>query len=123
MLTIPGIDRLAAAKLVVEIGLDMAAFGHAGRLAKWAGVCPGNHESAGKRRAGRTIPGNRYVRAILCEIAWAAVRTTSQFKSRYQRLVMRRGTKKAIIAVAHKVLKTVFVVLSRPVPYHDTTVD
>lgn len=123
LLTIPGIDRLAAAKLVVEIGVDMAAFGHASRLAKWAGMCPGNHESAGKHRAGRTIPGNRYVRALLCEIAWAAGRTTSQFKSRYQTLVIRRGTKKAIIAVAHKVLKTVFVLLSRHVPYHDTTVD
>ena len=123
LLTIPGIDRLAAAKLVVEIGLDMAAFGNAGRLAKWAGVCPGNHESAGKRRTGRTIPGNRYVRALLCEIAWAAIRTTSQFKSRYQALVIRRGTKKAIIAIAHKVLKTVFVVLSRQVPYQDATVD
>jgi transposase len=59
LLTIPGIDRLAAAKLVVEIGLDRAALGHAGRLAKWAGVCPGNHESAGQRRTGRTLPGNR----------------------------------------------------------------
>lgn len=122
LLTIPGIDRLAAAKRVVEIGVDMAAFGHAGRLAKWAGVCPDNHESAGKRRVGRTIPGNRHVRAILCEIAWAAVRTTSQFKSRYQALVIRRGTKQAIIAIAHKVLKTVFVMLSRQVPYQDTTV-
>jgi transposase len=123
LLTIPGIDRLAAAKRVVEIGLDRAAFGHAGRLAKWAGVCPGNNESAGQRRTGRTIPGNRYVRAILCEIAWAAIRTTRQFKSRYQSWVIRRGTKKAIIAIAHKVLKTVFVLLSRQVPYQDATVD
>jgi transposase len=123
LLTIPGIDRLAAAKLVVEIGVDMAAFGHAGRLAKSAGICPGNHESAGKRRTGRTLPGNRYVRALLCEIAWAAIRTTSQFKSRYQNWVIRRGTNKAIIAIAHKVLKTVFVVLSRQVPYQDATVD
>ena len=123
LLTIPGIDRLAAAKRVVEIGLDMTAFGHAGRLAKWAGVGPGHHESAGKRRAGRTIPGNRYVRATLWEIAWAAVRTTRQFKSRYQTLVIRRGTKKAILAIAHQVLKTVFVLLSRQVPYQDPTVD
>jgi transposase len=123
LVTIPGIDRLAAAKLVIAIGLDMAAFGNAGRLAKWAGICPGNDESAGKRRSGRTLPGNRYVRAILCEIAWAAIRTTRQFKSRYQGLVIRRGTQKAIIAIAPKVLKTVFVVLSRQVPYQDSTVD
>jgi transposase len=123
LMTIPGIDRLAAAQLVVEIGVDMAAFGTAGRLCKWAGVCPGNDESAGKRRRGDTVPGNRYVRALWCPIAWAAVRTTSQFKSRFQSLVSRRETKKAIVAIGHKVLKTVFVLLSRQVPYKDSTVD
>jgi transposase len=123
LMTIPGIDRLAAAKLLVEIGVDMAAFGNAGRLCKWAGVCPGNDASAGKRRRGNTAPGNRYVRALLCQIAWAAVRTTSQFKGRFQSLVSRRGTQRAIVAIGHKVLKTVFVLLSRQVPYHDSTVD
>lgn len=123
LMTIPGIDQLAAAKLLVEIGVDMAAFGNAGRLCKWAGVCPGNDESAGKRRRGDTAPGNRYVRALLCQIAWAAVRTTSQFKGRFQSLVGRRGTKRAIVAIGHKVLKTVFVLLSRQVPYQDSTVD
>ena len=123
LLTLPGIDRLAAAKRVVEIGLDRAAFGHAGRLAQWAGVCPGNDESAGQRRSGRTLPGNRYVRAILGEIAWAAIRTTRQFKRRYQGWVIRRGTQKALIASAHQVLKTVFVMWSRRVPYQDSTVD
>jgi transposase len=122
-MTMPGIDRLAAAKLVVEIGVDMAAFGTAGRLCKWAGVCPGNDESAGKRRRGDTAPGNRYVRALLCQIAWAAVRTTRQCKGRFQSVVSRRGTKKAIVAIGHKVLKTVFVLLSRHVPYQDATVD
>jgi transposase len=123
LMTMPGIDRLAAAKLLVEMGVDMAAFGNAGRLCKWAGVCPGNDESAGKRRRGNTAPGNRYVRTLLCQIAWAAVRTTSQFKSRFQNLVSRRGTQRAIVAIGHKVLKTVFVLLSRQVPYHDSTVD
>ena len=123
LMTMPGIDRLAAAKLLVEIGVDRAAFGNAGRLCKWAGVCPGNDESAGKRRRGDTAPGNRYVRTLLCQIAWAAVRTTSQFKSRFQNLVSRRGTKRAMVAIGHKVLKTVFVLLSRQVPYHDSTVD
>jgi transposase len=123
LLTLPGIDRLAAAKLLVEIGVDMTAFGTPDRLSKWAGLCPGNHESAGKRKRGKTAPGNRYVRAVLCEIAWAASRTTSQFKSHFQGLVIRRGTKRAIIASAHKVLKTVFVLLSRQVPYRDSTVD
>jgi transposase len=123
LLTIPGIDRLAAAKLLVEIGVDMTAFGTADRLSKWVGLCPGNHESAGKRKRGKTAPGNRYVRTVLCEIAWAATRTTSQFKSKFQGLVIRRGTQRAIIASAHKVLKTVFVLLSRHIPYRDSTVD
>jgi len=123
LLTIPGIDRVAAARLLVEIGDDMAAFGRADRLAKWAGMCPGNHESAGKRKRGTTAPGNRYVRTVLCEIAWAATRTASQFKSRFQGLVIRRGAKKAIVAIGHQVLKIVFVLLSRQVPYHDTAVD
>jgi len=123
LMTLPGIDRLAAVKWVVEIGVDRAAFGAAGRLCKGAGVCPGNDESAGKRRRGDTVPGNRYVRALLCQIAWAAVRTTSQFKGRFQSLVSRQGTKKAIIAIGHKVLKTVFVLLSRQVPYQDSMVD
>jgi len=123
LLTIPGIDRVAAARLLVEIGDDMAAFGRADRLAKWAGMCPGNHESAGKRKRGTTAPGNRYVRTVLCEIAWAATRTASQFKSRFQGLVIRRGAKKAIVAIGHQVLKIVFVLLSHQVPYHDTAVD
>ena len=123
LLTIPGIDRVAAARLLVEIGDDMAVFGRPDRLAKWAGMCPGNHESAGKRKRGNTAPGNRYVRTVLCEIAWAAPRTASQFKSRFQGLVIRRGTKKAIVAIGHKVLKIVFVLLSRQVPYRDSTVD
>jgi transposase len=123
LLTIPGIDRVAAARLLVEIGDDMAAFGGPDRLAKWAGMCPGNHESAGQRKHGRTTPGNRYVRTVLCEIAWAATRTASQFRSRFQGLVIRRGTKKAIVAIGHKVLKIIFVLLSRQVPYHDATVN
>lgn len=123
VLAIPGIDRVAAARLLVEIGDDRAVFGPPDRLAKGAGMCPGNHESAGKRKRGNTAPGNRYVRTVLCEIAWAATRTATQFKSRFQGLVIRRGTKKAIVAIGHKVLKIVFVLLSRQVPYRDSTVD
>jgi transposase len=121
--TIPGIDTLAAAKLIVEIGTDMSAFGSAEKLSMLAGVCPGNHESAGKRRSGRTPKGNQFLRTLLCQIAWAAVRTPSQFKAKYQGLVIRRGTKRAIVAIGHKVLKTVFVLLSRNVPYRDSTVN
>ncbi|MBT8419251.1 MAG: IS110 family transposase [Gammaproteobacteria bacterium] len=121
--TIPGMDTLSVAQLIVEIGTDMSAFGSPEKLSKWAGICPGNHESAGKRYSGKTTKGNRFVRSLLCQIAWAAVRTTSQFKGKYQGLVIRRGAKRAIVAVAHKILRTVFVLLQRNVPYQDSTVN
>ena len=123
LMTIPGIDKLAAAKLLVELGEDMQEFSSADRLSKWCGVCPGNNESAGKRHSGKTTKANRYVRSILCEIAHAAARTTSQFKSLFQDLMARRGFKRAIIAIAHKVVRIIFVLLSRKVPYRDSTVD
>lgn len=121
--TIPGIDAVGAAMLIVEIGLDMEAFGSPQRLASWAGVCPGNNESAGKRKSGRIRKGNPYVRRLLCEMANAARRTKSMFQSKYSGLVIRRGHKRAIIALAHKILKIVFILLSRKVPYRDSQVD
>ncbi|NLJ28403.1 MAG: IS110 family transposase [Deltaproteobacteria bacterium] len=121
--TIPGIDAVGAAMLIVEIGVDMEAFGSAQRIASWAGVCPGNNESAGKRKSARVRKGNPYVRRLLCEMANAARRTKSMFQSKYSGLVIRRGHKRTIIALAHKILKTVFVLLSRKVPYQDSQVD
>jgi transposase len=114
--TLLGIDRWAAAKRLVEIGFDMTAFGTAGRLAQWAGGCPGNDESAGKRGSSKTAPGNRHVRTVRCEIPWAAIRTTGQFKRRDQRWVSRRGTQKALISTGYHVLNTVYVRLSRHIP-------
>lgn len=121
--TIPGIDIMGAAMLIVEIGVEMSAFGTPGRLASWAGVCPGNNESAGKRKSGHIRKGNPYVRRLLCEIANAARRTKCMFQSKYAGLVIRRGHKRSIIALAHKILKIVFILLSRKVPYRDSTVD
>jgi transposase len=122
--TIPGIDTIGAAMLLVEIGVDMEAFGNkVDRLASWVGICPGNNESAGKRKSGRTRRGNRWVRRLLCEMANAARRTRSIFQSKYQGLVIGRGHKRTIIALGHKLLKTVFILLSRKEPYRDSTVD
>lgn len=123
LLTIPGIDTLSAAKLVVEIGADMDAFGSPERLSKWAGVCPGNNQTAGKNKGGKTAKGNGYVRKILCEIAWGAVRTKSQFQGRFNGLKIRIGSKRAIVAIAHKIIKIVFVLLSRNEPYKDPAID
>ncbi|MDA3921353.1 MAG: IS110 family transposase [Salinisphaera sp.] len=121
--TLPGVDRIGAALLIVEIGTDMEAFGRVDRLASWVGVCPGNNESAGKRKSGRTRKGNPYVRRLLCEFAQAASRTQSVFQSKFESLKFRRGHKRAIIAIAHKLLRTIFYMIKRRTPYQDSSVD
>ena len=121
--TIPGIDQVSAALLIAEIGIDMERFGNMHRLASWAGMCPGNNESAGKRKSGRTRKGNRTIRQILCQVANSARRTTSQFKSKYQALVIRRGHKRAIIAIGHKILRIIFTILKKLEPYKDPDVN
>lgn len=121
--TVPGIDLIGAAMLLVEIGTDMSIFASADRLASWVGICPGNNESAGKRKSGRIRQGNTYVRRLLCEFAHAASRTASVFKSKFQALTIRRGHKRAIIAIGHKILRTIFHMLTRATHFRDSTVD
>ena len=121
--TMPGVDLIGAAMLLVEIGTDMAVFGNADRLASWVGICPGNNESAGKRKSGHLRKGNLYVRRLLCEFAHAASRTQSVFKSKFQALVVRRGYKRAIIAIGHKILRTIFFMLTRHEHYRDSATD
>jgi transposase len=121
--TLPGIDRISAAMLLAEIGVDMGQFKNADHLSSWAGMCPGNNESAGKRKSGKTRNGNSYIRKLLCETANAAIKTDSQFKGLYKGLVIRRGHKRAIFAVGHKILKIAYVMLKNKVPYKDPEVD
>ena len=121
--TIPGIDEIAATMILIEIGVELQTFGSAARLASWAGLCPGNNESAGKRKSGKTRHGNPIIRYILCEAANAARRTKTVFGAKYDSLVIRRGHKKTIIALAHKLIRTIYVVLTRRMPYRDHTVD
>lgn len=121
--TIPGFDILSAAMLLAEIGVDMGRFAGRDRLCSWAGMCPGNQESAGKRNSGRTRKGNAYVRSLLCEAANSARKTQSQFQGLYKGLVIRRGHKRAIVAVGHKILQVVYVLLSRKEPYRDPEID
>ena len=121
--TLPGVDLIGAAMLLVEIGSDMDAFGSADWLASWVGICPGNNESAGKRKSGRVRKGNLYVRRLLCEFAHAASRTTSVFKSKFQALIIRRGHKRSIVALAHKLLRTMFFMLKRGEHYRDCATD
>ena len=121
--TIPGLDELGAALLLVEIGDDMQAFGTPEKLASWAGVCPGNHESAGKRQNGKQRKGNPYVRRLLCEAAQAASRTRCGLAEKFKALLVRRGRKRAVFALAHKLLKLVFIIIARGDYYRDATVD
>lgn len=121
--TIPGIDEMGAAMLLVEIGDDMSAFGSASHLASWAGVCPGNNESAGTKKSGKTRKGNPYVRRILCEAANAASRTQCGLQDKFKGLLIRRGRKRAIFAIAHKLLKIVFLLIDRSEYYRDAKID
>lgn len=121
--TVPGIDKVGAAMLIVEIGVDMERFGSKENLASWAGMCPGNNESAGKRKSGKTRKGNRAIRRVLCEISNAARKTKSQFKGKYQGLVIRRGHKRAIVAVGHKILRVVYSLLKNDRAYIDPEID
>jgi transposase len=117
---IPGVDQRGAEVIVAEIGIDMARFETAPRLAAWAGVAPGNDESAGKQRSGKPRKGNRPLRAILTQLAQAAVRTKDTYLAAlYQRLAVRRGKKRAIIAAAHSIMCSVFHMLSRHEVYRE----
>jgi transposase len=102
--SIPRVEATAARAILAEIGTEMRHFGSAARLASWAGVCPGHDESAGKRRSGRTRKGNRYLRRVLVQCAWAARKTPTFLGHTFRRLEGRLGGKKAAMAVAHKIL-------------------
>jgi len=121
--TIPGIDLMGAAMLLVEIGTDMQSFGSAERLASWVGICPGNNESAGKRKSGKTRKGNAWVRRLLCEFAQAASRSRCALKEKFGALNIRKGHKKSIVALAHKMLRILFAMLKNNTPYQDRAVD
>lgn len=123
--TIPGIGWRAAEILVAEIGVDVSRFPSASHLASWAGMCPGQHESAGKRTSGRRRAGNAALRRVLTEAATAAARTTKHERTylagRYRRLVVRIGKPKAAIAVGHTILRLVYHVLATQEPYREVT--
>ena len=121
--TIPGIDQIASALILIEIGDDMTRFGCADRLAAWAALCPGNNESAGKRKSGRTRKGNGIIRYILCECANAARMTKSSLAAKYKSLMVRKTHKKSIVSIAHKMIRLIYVLLSRKEAYHDPKID
>lgn len=117
---IPGLSPLAAQVVISEIGIDMSRFETAGHLLSWAGLCPGNHQSAGKRRSTRLKKGAPWLKATLVQCAWAAARTKgSYFQAQYHRLRARRGAKKAVCAVAAALLTTAYHMLKNGTLYQD----
>ena len=117
---IPGVGRRCAEDILAEVGTDMSHFPTAGHLASWAKVCPGIHESAGKRKSIGTGHGNKWLRATLTEAAQAAGRTKGTYLwSQYHRLAARRGKNRATMAVAHTILTTIYYILRRGTRYQD----
>jgi len=117
---VPGINQRVAEGILSEIGVDMSCFPTDGHAASWAGLCPGNNESAGKRKSGKTRKGDRWLRRYLIEAAWAATRKKGSYLSAlYHRLVVRRGKKKAITAVAHRLLVIVYHMLKDQASYRE----
>jgi transposase len=118
--TIPGVSQRVAETVLAEVGPDGGPFATAAHQASWAGMCPGNDESAGKRRSGRTTKGNRWLKRILVQAAWAASRAQGTYlQAQYRRLAKRRGRKKALVAVGHTLLVVMYHVLKRGTTYQE----
>jgi len=117
--TIPGVEQRTAEVLIAELGVDMGQFPSDGQCAAWAGLCPGNHESAGKRKSGKTRKGSKWLRATLTEAAWAASHTRSYLGAQYHRIARRRGKKRATVAVAHSILVIAYHLLKDGTTYQE----
>lgn len=122
--TMPGIKQKAANHIIAELSANMDAFADQKHLSSWAGLCPGNNESAGKKKSARLKQGNNHLRTILIECAWAAVKTKDTFyRAKYYKLCSKMGKKKALIAVAHKILISCYHILKYKVPYKELGAD
>lgn len=117
---LPGVDQVAARAILSNLGPTLEAFPTSGHLASWCGLCPGNHESAGKRKRGKSPVRGHPLKALMVEVAWAAVRKKgSYFREKYFRLKARRGTKRAIVAIAHRLLKAIFHIIKDGARFQD----
>jgi len=117
---IPGVNWTLAAVIIAELGVDMSVFESVSQLASWAGVCPGNNESAGKRKSSRIPKGNVYLKTALVEAANSAAKTKGTYlRDKFYRLKARRGYKRAAVAIAHKILVAIYHMLSQQVSYND----
>jgi transposase len=117
---IPGVGQLTVQAILAELGVDMSRFPTHRHAASWVKICPGNHESAGKRRSGRTGKGNRHLRVALVEAAQGAARTKDTYlRAQYEQIKRRHGHNKAIVAVAHSILIAAYYMLRDDIAYHD----
>jgi transposase len=118
--TIPGVQKRTAEIVIAEIGVDMSRFPGPERLASWAGLCPGNNESAGKRRSGKTRKGDPWLQSALVEASWSASRSkNTSMQARFWRIAKHRGEEKALVAVAHHLLVVIWWMLHEQVPYSE----
>jgi transposase len=121
LIFIPGIQKDAAAVILAEIGNDMSCFGGDPQIAAWAGLSPGNNESAGKKKSSRIAKWNKSLKAVLCQAAWAASKSKgTRLASFIYRIQKRRGQKKATLATAHLILRMIYRMLKDKVSYHET---
>ena len=122
--TEPGVSEVTAASIISEIGADMDRFPDEHHLSSWAAICPGNNESAGKRKSGKTRRGNNYLKGTLTEAAWAASRTKgTAISEKYHNIARRRGKKRAIVAIGHQILIDVYRILKSRTPYKEVGAD
>lgn len=120
LITKPGVEKRSAEDVLAEIGADMNQFPNEDNISSWAGICPGNNETGGKRISGKTTKGNKWLRAILGEIAWAASRTKGTYLSaHYKRIARRRGKKRAIVALGHTMLVIIYHMIKHRLPYNE----
>jgi len=118
--SIPGVDEDIATILVAEMGIRSEQFADGAHVASWTAICPGNHESAGKRTSGKTREGNRWLRGALTLAAWAARRTKGAYLSvLYRRIAARRGSKRVFVAIAHAILISAYYTWKNKQPYHE----
>ena len=118
--SIPGVSKVGSTCIIAEVGVDMGQFPDQNHLASWAGICPGSNETAGKNKSGRITHGNKYLRSLLVECGWAASRTKDTYLSaKYKSLVGRRGKKKAIIAVGHKILIATYFIIRDKIEFKE----
>lgn len=118
LMSVPFLNHISITGIIAELGVDMKAFAAADHLSSWAGMCPGNHESAGKKKAGKKRHGNKHLECLLTEISWAAVRRKDCYlRAKFHRLAYRRGKKKAIIAIGHSITKILYHIIKERICY------